>query len=201
MRLHSVAVVVIGRLLRLHSVAIVVIGRLIRLHSVAIVLIGALIRLHRLWPLIIRMTSLLPLLIKYSSYTCGVPSPIVPAPQLIRELAHNGLVLRDDTRADGNCGIHGFYLSLADFADRSQAMKNSNAWKNCTKLRRDTDKVIQHLRGAAVKWMKANGDRVVWNGMPFRVLACQMSHVAELRPKASATGPGGAETPSGHFRG
>ena len=59
------------------------------------------------------MSELVPLLIHYANKRCEPASPVVSAPALIQWLAQNGLMLRDDTLADGNCGIHAFVCLCA----------------------------------------------------------------------------------------
>ena len=125
------------------------------------------------------MSSLVPLLISYDNRRCRGPSSVDVPPELALWIAQNGLMLREDTLADGNCGIHAFCLSLIDFADRYPAIKSSQAWKQIAKVRRNTSHAVKHLREVAVKWMTPNADVSVWNGMPFRDLACAMSHLQE----------------------
>ena len=86
-------------------------------------------------------------------------------------------MLRDDTLADGNCGIHAFFLSLCDFVRQSLFMKRSAAWKRLSAVMPNTADTIQHLRKVAVDWMADHADAAVWDGMTFRDLACQMSHL------------------------
>ena len=125
------------------------------------------------------MSVLVPFLVQCADKRCGVPSPVVDAPELVRWLAQNQLRLCLDTVADGNCGIHAFYLSLVDFVRHSPGLKTSAAWKQLSKTTSRTADVIQHLRGVAVKWMQKNADIEVWDGMTFRELACKMSHLQE----------------------
>ena len=125
------------------------------------------------------MSSLLPFLIQCSDRRCNTPSPVASAPDLVRTLWHNGLVLRDDTLCDGNCGVHAFYLSLADIANRNHAIKKLSAWKELSKVKAWNTQLITYLRKVAVKWMKANAGVEVWEGMRYRDLALRMSHVEE----------------------
>ena len=64
-------------------------------------------------------SSLMPFLIQCADRRCDIPSPVFFSSVLVQNLAQNQLVVRDDTSRDGNCGVHGFYLSLADLADRT----------------------------------------------------------------------------------
>ena len=122
---------------------------------------------------------LLPLLINYAGKRCGPPSPVVDAPRLTQWLAQNSLMLRHDTLADGNCGIHAFFLSLCDFARLNPGFKTSAAWKRLSRLSFNVADTVQHLRKVAVDWMADHADAAVWDGMTFRDLACQMSHLQE----------------------
>ena len=126
------------------------------------------------------MSSLLPFLIHCSDRRCNIPSPASSSPELVRTLGQNRLVLRDDTLCDGNCGVHAFYLSLADIADRNHAIKKLSAWKELSKVKAWNTQLITYLRKVAVKWMKANADVEVWEGMRHREVALRMSHLQEL---------------------
>ena len=88
-------------------------------------------------------------------------------------------LMREDTKADGNCGVHAFFLSLADFADRNHAIKQTRAWKVLSKVKTNTAQLIKHLREVAVQWMRDNADLEVWEGMRFRDLALRISHLQE----------------------
>ena len=121
----------------------------------------------------------MPFLIQCADRRCDTPSPVVSSSDLVRNLAQNQLVVRDDTSRDGNCGVHGFYLSLADFADRIHAIKQTRAWKALSKVKTNTAQLIKHLRVVAVQWMRDNADLEVWEGMRFRELALRMSHLQE----------------------
>ena len=130
------------------------------------------------------MTSLVPLLIEHANKRCGAPAPIVSAPpQLVVWLAQNGLILRDDTLSDGNCGIHAFLLSLVDFADRNPTIKATNKYKQLSRLLKKgstaTQHITNHMRGVAAQWMRDNADVFVWDGMTFRQVALAMSHKAD----------------------
>ena len=124
---------------------------------------------------------LFPLLTDYATRRCEPPSSFVAAPaRLIQWLAQNGLQLCEDTATDGDCGIHAFYLSLCDLARRNPGFKNTAAWKRLSRVNKDNHaELMQHLRRVAVDWMTANADNAVWDGMTFRSLACQMSHMQE----------------------
>ena len=125
------------------------------------------------------MSSLLPFLIQCADKRCDPPSPVVSSSALGRSLAQNQLSLREDTAADCNCGVHGFFLSLADFADRNAGIRQIQPWKNLSKVRTNRAQLIKHLRMVAVQWMEENADSEVWEGMRFRDLALQMSHLQE----------------------
>ena len=125
------------------------------------------------------MSSLVPFLIQCSDRRCDTPLPAVSSPELVRTLGQNHLVLRDDTLCDGNCGVHAFFLSLADFADRNLTIKQICAWKALSKVKTKTAQLIKHLRQIAVQWMRDNADVEVWEGMRFRDLALRMSHLQE----------------------
>ena len=125
------------------------------------------------------MTSLLPFLILCADRKCDPPLPHASSSALVRNLAANQLLLNDDTSRDGNCGVHAFYLSLADFADRHHAVKATRAWKELSKVKANTAQLIKHLREVAVQWMRDNADLEVWEGMRFRDLALRMSHLQE----------------------
>ena len=99
--------------------------------------------------------------------------------ELVQTLAQNQLILREDTLSDGNCGLHAFFLSLADFADRNCGLKQSRAWKALAKVKTKTAHLIKHLRRVAVEWMTDHADVEVWEGMRFRDLALRMSHLQE----------------------
>jgi len=125
------------------------------------------------------MSSLVPFLIQCADRRCDTPSPVDDSSALVRSLAQNQLLLRDDTTRDGNCGVHAFFLSLADFADRNLAIKQISAWKALSKVKTNTAQLIKHLREVAVQWMRDNADLEVWDGMRFRDLALGMSHLQE----------------------
>ena len=121
----------------------------------------------------------MPLLPQYDGKRCQTPTVACDLPKLQLWLAQNGLKLREDTVADGNCGPHSFGLSLIDCAQRNPSLKTGTAWKEFSKASKDTSKMIAHLRTTACRWMKTNADTIVWDGMPFRNLACAMSYLQE----------------------
>ena len=125
------------------------------------------------------MSALVPFLINCGTRRCGAPGPVARAPGLVQWLAQNQLRLCEETVADGNCGVHAFFLSLADFARHTPGLKTSNSWKQLSKATKTTAQLIKHLRGVAVTWMTDNADTSVWDGMRFRDVACQMSHLQE----------------------
>ena len=47
---------------------------------------------------------------------------------LVRDLAHNSLEV-SDTVTDGNCGVHGFGLSLADAGKYNKILASTSAFK------------------------------------------------------------------------
>ena len=125
------------------------------------------------------MSTLLPFWILCASKRCDHPLPVASSSALVRNLAQNQLLLRDDTMADGNCGVHAFFLSLANCVDRNHAIKQTRAWKALSKVKTNTAQLIKHLREVAVQWMRDNADLEVWEGMRFRDLALRMSHLQE----------------------
>jgi len=125
------------------------------------------------------MSSLLPFLVVFADRRCDPPTPVASSAALVQNLAQNQLLLRDDTTKDGNCGVHAFFLSLADFADRNHAIKQTRAWKALSKVKTKTAQLIKPLREVAVKWMRDNADVKVWEGMRFRDLTLRMSHLQE----------------------
>ena len=75
----------------------------------------------------------MPLLPEYAERRCQAPTFACDLPQLQQWLARNGLALREDTVADGNCGPHSFGLSLIDCAQRKPSLKTVTAWKGFSK--------------------------------------------------------------------
>ena len=98
---------------------------------------------------------------------CDPPSPVASSSALVQSLACNQLLLREDTKADGNCGVHAFFSSLADFADRNHVIKQTKVWKALSKLKTKAAQLTKHLWEVAVKWMRDNADVEVWEGMRF----------------------------------
>ena len=123
------------------------------------------------------MSGLVLILFQYANRRCDAPVPVESRPTLVNWLAQHQLILCEDTTTNGNCGIHAFWLSLADFARHTPNFKKNNAWKQLSKKSTNTSQLIKHLRDVAVTWMKDNADVSVWDGMRFRDLACQMSHL------------------------
>ena len=121
----------------------------------------------------------MPLLPNYHGKRCQSPTMVCDLPNLRHWVAQNGLKLREDTVADGNCGPHSFGLSLIDCAQRNPSLKTGAAWKEFSRSAKHTPQMIAHLRATACRWMAANADTTVWDGMSFRNLACAMSYQQE----------------------
>ena len=90
------------------------------------------------------MSMVVPSLIQCSGERCDTPSPVVSSSEVVRTLGQNQLRLRDVALTDGNCGVHAFFLSVAELADFAGNFK----------VKTKTAQLITHLRRVAVQWMK-----------------------------------------------
>ena len=123
------------------------------------------------------MAARLPLLLTYSArprqlQPCG--SAVHCPPRLVAELAANGLELALDTLTDGNCGLHGFAISLLDGGKRYAALSNTHAFKKFHKYRQNPDAMVAYLRDLAMSWLLAHGGDEVWDNLTVRQLAISM---------------------------
>ena len=110
---------------------------------------------------------------------CLAPSAgIAIPPQLAAEVHAQGLELAEDTRTDGNCGVHAFGIGLIEEAKHSADLSKTARYKTFFKSNRSSDGMLQHLRSGASTWMKSNGTRIVWEGMPYNRLAVMMAGVS-----------------------
>ena len=129
------------------------------------------------------MAARLPLLLTYSARPRQLQpcdSAVHCPPRLVAELAANGLELALDTLTDGNCGLHGFAISLLDGGKRYAALSNTHAFKKFHKYRRDPSAMVAYLRDLAMSWLLAHGDDEVWDNLTVRQLAISMGSVKGL---------------------
>ena len=123
------------------------------------------------------MAARLPLLLTYTNrqrqlQPCN--SAVHCPPRLVAELAANGLELALDTLTDGNCGLHGFAISLLDGGKRYAALSNTHAFKKFHKYRQNPDAMVAYLRDLAMSWLLAHGGDEVWDNLTVRQLAISM---------------------------
>ena len=110
---------------------------------------------------------------------CPTPSAGIWIPaQLADEVRLQGLDLDQDTCTNGNCGVHGFGIGLIEAAKHSADLSRTAKYKAFLKASRSSDGILQHLRRVASTWMQANGNLIVWEGMPYNRLAVMMAGVA-----------------------
>ena len=123
------------------------------------------------------MAARLPLLLTYTTRPRQLQpcdSAVHCPPRLVAELAANGLELAHDTLCDGNCGLHGFAISLLDRGKRYAALCTTSAFKKFHKYRRDPSAMVAYLRDLAMSWLLAHGDDEVWDNLTVRQLAISM---------------------------
>ena len=123
------------------------------------------------------MAARLPLLLTYTARPRQLQpcdSAVHCPPRLVAELAANDLELAQDTLTDGNCGLHGFAISLLDGGKRYAALCNTSAFKKFHKYRRDPSAMVAYLRDLAMSWLLAHGDDEVWDNLTVRQLAISM---------------------------
>ena len=90
-------------------------------------------------------------------------------------LVAKGFEVADETITDGNCGIHAFVIGLLDESQRDKVLANTSQLKQVRKLRNNVKEMIAHVRRSAFKWMQANAETVVWDGMRFKDIAVAMA--------------------------
>ena len=104
-------------------------------------------------------------------------------------MAQNNMHICAETLADGNCGIHAFWLGLQDIAASNHRLRQTNAYKQAAKADVSPAAICKHLRGKGTLWMEQHGDTLMWEGMQFKTLALMMSseketysqHVARMK--------------------
>ena len=98
---------------------------------------------------------------------------------LVRDLAHNSLEV-SDTVTDGNCGVHGFGLSLADGGKHNKILSSTHAFKEFrAMMNTNTEGMIAYLRKRCVDAMVKIKNHIMWEGMEFKNLALSMSSEKE----------------------
>ena len=103
---------------------------------------------------------------------CGRPTSQIHAPErLVNDLEVQHLELAADTKAEGNCGPHGFGISLIDEATNNRALRVTARYKRFLTRSKKPQVIIYHLRSVASHWMENNADTVMWDDMLFRTLA------------------------------
>ena len=93
------------------------------------------------------------------------PSPGINPPAALRQaLAINDFEICEETVTDGNCGVHGFGLSLHMEGQRNLALRSSAQYKALAKVIKTPKEMIKHLREKAYSWMVGHADDVMWEG-------------------------------------
>ena len=86
---------------------------------------------------------------------CGVPSSGMNPPDALRaEIELQNLELISETATDGNCGVHAFALGLSEAAQYHRPLYVTNQFKQFSKTRRDTNRMIHYLRQVARQWFE-----------------------------------------------
>ncbi len=96
-------------------------------------------------------------------------------PELERVLYANRLEICRDTLAQGDCGVHGFGLSLHATGLTNKKLAGTRAYKSFLRVVGSVDGMVSHLRAAVKSWMYREGDSDAWDGMCFKALALAMS--------------------------
>ena len=123
------------------------------------------------------MAARLPLLLTYSARPRQLQpcdSAVHCPPRLVAELAAHDLDVAHDTLCDGNCGLHGFAISLLGVGKRYAALCNTSAFKKFHTYCRDPSDMVAYLRDLAMSWLLAHGDDEVWDNLTVRQLAISM---------------------------
>lgn len=114
-------------------------------------------------------------------------------PGVSAQLAANNLRANEDTVRDGNCGVHAFVISLLDQMRRAGSTSNGRGAE--AKRRRELkatrcDGQVAQARAAGVAWIRANAQRLVWDGMTVAQL-CKLVSGQEHREYIEKVGRDG----------
>ena len=109
-----------------------------------------------------------PLLCRYVNRRIQRPGDGMTCPaMLVQELAVNHMEVDATTVTDGQCGLHGFFISLYDARHRWPTLTHLCAWKSVMTLRPLQAK-LSYLRDIAVRWLQKHSNEQLWDYMTVR---------------------------------